>query len=677
MRRDGDRATIPPNMKNTKSVDVLVVGGGFTGLAAARALAAEGVDFLLVDSFSDHLGGRAYSYDDGELRFDHGAQYVGDLQNAVMKEVRALLEPGELVNGAALRRPYPWEVMVLDQRRMPFKSSDSLFGIPGCPPQLGLLGALQMVGLLAEMTLIECCIDTVQPWEGPAELLALDQVTVWDWVTSKKWVDPAVADLVRISVEALLSVEPTEISVYYFLWYCACNDGFLTEINDDTGGPQQYWLLRGTRELAVRYAEPVRDRIRQGVSVRAITIVDDGVEVDLEGERIAARRVIVATSPATAGRRIAFTPGLPPARRALLSQPMGTTLKCQIYYRSDWWHHAAGGKAYDGYVGGAHYPVLWVMDNSPPDAQTKGGPFVLMTFTVGDMLTALGSHPSQEDIERYVTGTLNDLFQDERALSTSSEFVRLVAYTWDREEPEVGGGPNTVFTPGMLTGEAGRLLNEPWEDRVFFASAESCLNPAPRSASGAWSLFAPENLPQYDDEATLLPKPAPPFFSKYSDRRKGLGYMDGALASGVYAAQQVLASLGHEDRRPKAPPLAAIAPPAPAPHDVDSTHAVLTALAERLEGATVEALADLAKTAAAEGRLGHASWLRDALVAALRDQGVRCDEPLATLAAVRDFVASLVQAHRGVEGAAAAGAQARIREAVDAAERRVAALFSR
>src|SRR5690606_11853548 len=113
----------------------------------------------------------------------------------------ALLDPDEIVNGAALRLPYPWEVMVLDQQRMAFKSSDSLFGIPGCPPQLGILGALQMIGLLAEMTLIECCIDTLQSWEGPKELLDLDQVTVWDWVTSKTWVDPAVADLVRISVE--------------------------------------------------------------------------------------------------------------------------------------------------------------------------------------------------------------------------------------------------------------------------------------------------------------------------------------------------------------------------------------------------------------------------------------------------------------------------------------------
>lgn len=667
-------------MSETKRVEVLVIGGGFTGLSAARTLAAEGVDVLLIDSFTDHLGGRAYSYDDGRLRYDHGAQYVGDLQNGIMREIRELLAPDQLVNGAALRLPYPWEVMVLNQTRMAFKSTDSLFGIPGCPPQLGFLGALQMIGLLAEMTLIECCIDTVQPWEGPEVLLALDQISVWDWVQSKRWVGPEIADLVRISVEALLSVEPTEISVYYFLWYCACNDGFLTEINDDVGGPQQYWLLRGTDELADRYAEPIRDRIRQGVTAGAVTVRDDGVEVDLGGERVVADRVIVATSPATAARRIEFTPELPAERRALLAQPMGTTLKCQVYYKSDWWHHAAGDKAYDGYVGGAHYPVLWVMDNSPPDAHEAGGPFVLMTFTVGDMLTALGPSPSPEDIEAYVTGALRDLFQDERALSTSDEFVRLVSYTWDPSEVEVGGGPNTVFAPGVLTSAAGRLMNEPWEDRVFFASAESSMNPNPRSTSGAWSFFAPENLPQYDDEANLRPDPPPPYFSKYSDRRKGLGYMDGALASGAYVAKQVLASLGREDQLPTAPPLSAITPPAAAQHDADRTHAVLRGLVDRLEATSVEeigqAVADLGRRETAAGRRGQASWLRDLLVDVLRDQGVACDDPLATLAAIRDFVEGAVNAHRGV-GAAPAAAHAGIREAIEEAERHVGALFTR
>ncbi len=657
-------------MVTTSRVDVLVVGGGFTGLAAARALQAEGVDVRLIDSFSDHLGGRAYSYPSPQgagLRFDHGAQYVGDLQNAVMKEIREHLGPEALVNGAQLRLPYPWEVMVLDQQRMAFESDKSLFGIPGCPPQLGFLGALQMVALLAEMTIIECCIDTVTPWEGPAKLLALDHITVWDWVKSKWWVGDEVADLVRISVEALLSVEPSELSLYYFLWYCACNDGFLTEINDSTGGPQQYWLRDGTLALAERYAEPVKGAIRGGVTARSITLRDDEVEVALEGgETVIAQRVIVAVSPATAARRIQYDPPLPAARRELLEQPMGRTLKCQIYYRTDWWHRAAGDKAYDGYVGGANYPVLWVMDNSPPEAAQQGGPFVLMTFTVGERLDLdLGQSPSQQDIERYVTGALRDLFEDERALSTSGEFIELRAFLWNQSEPDVGGGPNTIMRPGVLTGAAGRLLNEPWQDKVFFASAETCLNPAPQSKSGRWNLFAKSNPPKYDDEAQLKPSPAPPYLTKYSDRRKGLGYMDGAMLSGMHAAQQVLASLGKVDRRPEQPAPAAIAPPEPAPHPADVAHPVLAALGKELEGLTHEALAALGDAHAAEGTLAHASWLRGKITELLHGHGVlEADaDPLQQLQSLHDFVVGVLQAHHGKDVPEHGGIQQLVGEA--------------
>jgi monoamine oxidase len=630
--------------------DVLIIGGGFTGLSAARTLADLGLDdFVLIDSYGSHLGGRAFSYPapGGQpLRYDHGAQYVGDLQNTIMAPIRDLLADDELVNGAALRLPYPWEVMVLNQKRLPFKSTDSLFGIPGAPPQLGILGALQMVGLLAEMTMIEWCIDTVSPWEGPELLTKLDDVTLWDWVNGKWWVGPEIADLVRISCEALLSVEPTELSPYYFLWYCACNDGFLTEINDGTGGPQQYWLRNGTDSLAQKYAEPVSDKIEKGVAATAIDTTGDDVVVTLDGGRkIQARRVLVATSPATAARRLTFDPPLSEERRSQLAQPMGRTLKCQIYYESDWWHHAAGDLAYDGYVGGAHYPILWVMDNSPPEAKENGGPFVLMTFTVGDMLEALGPSPTQDAIEKYITGTLKDLFQDERALSTSSDFKQLISYTWDPSNEQVGGGPNTIFAPGQLT-KLGHLLNEPWQEAVFFASAESSMNPRPHGSHTGYDLFASENLPQYDDDAQLKTDSKPPFLSKYSDRRKGLGYMDGAMLSGEYAARQIVASLGKANTLPEpAPQRPTAVPPVEQPHGLADVAAVLEALGDAVAALSSQTLAKHAKNQAAAGHRGRASWLRGELAHILAQHGLLAPDatPMEALATIRDFVVGLMK----------------------------------
>ena len=97
------------------------------------------------------------------------------------------------------------------------------------------------------------------------------------------------------------------------------------------------------------------------------------------------------------------------------------------------------------------------------------------------------------------------------ALSTSAEFVKLVAYRWTTDDPYVGGGPNTVFPVGALTGDAAREMNEPWDDRVFFASAENALNPEPTSSSPRWNVFHDENMPKYSKDGLLLADPPPPY----------------------------------------------------------------------------------------------------------------------------------------------------------------------
>jgi len=611
----------------TGVLDVLVIGGGFCGLSAARELVSLGVSVRLLDSYGDHLGGRAYSFDAGipegtKLRFDHGAEYVGDAQNAIMAQVKALLPEGTLVNGAKMRKPYLWEVMILDSKRYCFKSTDSLFGIPGAPPDLGIVAAIGMLGMIAEMSLIEIAIDTVEPWNGPAELLALDRIDVWTWLGEKWWVVPTVKDLLRISIEALLSVEPKQISPYYLLWYTACNDGFLNEINDDTGGPQQYWLTTGTSSLAERFADPVRSFVTQGTKATAIDLSGDLVRVTTDlGETISAKKVLVATSPATAGR-IQFAPEPSAARKALMAQPMGKTLKCQVFYKSAFWHDS-NGKAYDGYVGGANYPILWVMDNSAADGC---GPHVLMTFTVGDQLDALGPCPTKEAIVTLVTGTLRDLFLDDRALAGSPDFIRLEHYLWTPEEPFVGGGPNTVFTPGMLTGDPGKVMDEPWDDKVFFASAETSRNLTPTSTSPRYDLFATENLPKYDPETCeLLPTSVPPFHSKYSDMRTDLGYMSGAMESGRYAAHRIGASLGVPNQLPpRAPAPASLALPAlsaPSTLTADHAAAVLAELESELLGPGGSARIEGFRRAGLGGEGGFAAYLRELLAKTLHTSG--------------------------------------------------------
>ena len=168
-----------------------------------------------------------------------------------------------------------------------------------------------------------------------------------------------------------------------------------------------------------------------------------------------------------------------------------------------------------------------------------------------------------------MTEGLSFLFNDTRALSTSAEFIDLVMFDWSPTS-FTGGGPNTIMTPGMLTGPdcPARVMNDPWLGKVFFASSENAKNVAPVSTSPTYDPSAPENLPRYDASGNLLSSSTPPFRSRYSDMRQGLGYIDGAIVSGKYVASQVAESLASTPAASAAMPPAATppaaAPPAPA-----------------------------------------------------------------------------------------------------------------
>lgn len=639
--------------------DVVIVGAGFTGITAARELARRGLSVRVLDAFPAHLGGRAFSYDpepgSGKAtRFDHGAQYVGDTQNEIMQLVRELLPPDALVNGAHLRFPYPHQVILAGGERHVFKLEDSAFGIKGVPPDLGLAGALAFVGLLAEMMLIEIRVDVLEPWRGDDDLLELDRVSIAAWLEDKPWVPGVVRDLLRLSVEALLSVELEEISPYFLLWYSACNNGFLSTINDDTAGPQQYWLKYGMSTLAERYAEPIRDRVRQGVRARRIDLGGEHVAVTTDaGETLLARKVLVAMSPHTAGR-IAYAPDPPAGRRALMAMPMGRTLKCQVFYRSAWWHDVRG-THFNGYGGGCLQRVLWTMDNSP-DPATGEDTHVLMTFTVGAKLDELGPSPTQAEIEAWVTAGIRAFFDDDRALHTSAEFVKLVAHRWDASDPYVGGGPNTVFPIGKLTA-VGRHMNESWDDRVFFASAENALNTCPTSRSRRWNPLHDDVMPKYSKDGLHLADPPPPYRTNYSDMRQSLGYLDGAIVAGRWAAEEIAASLGDDVR----PPTAASVAASPAAAPVATVRGPATRRPTEGDVGVLEAIrADLDAASADDvrkwlhrpgGPKGYGAFVHRSLVRALDADGA---DPVRRLELVRDFCASIAPTLAG--GADAPGA---------------------
>lgn len=548
-------------------VDVLIVGGGWTGVSAALTLhehnAAhpdDALSFALLEGHASDLGGRAHSYEyewsdeQGTRRrtaFEHGAQYVGKEQSALWELIQRAMEQGlisrdALVDGYAARLPYKEQVMMIAGKRYPYDRDQALFGIGGVPPGLGLWDVIGVLVIVDVIQSAEQAINVLSPWESPAWVTALDRITLLDWISSFD-LPPGAVSLLRVSVEAVISVEAHQVSAFYFFWYCACNGGFLNEVNDENDGPQQFYLSCGLKDLVEKLAAPISERIHRGQVVRQVDYVDpSAVTVTTDDRTFRAKKLIMATSPASA-RLVQFDPPLPAAWQTITSQKMGTTVKCQVFYRSPWWRNVPaqtdpmkeGVPQYTGYCGANDYPVIWVMDYSPvgpaPDYADQGC-YALMTFTIGAEAQNLLKAPNKERVVEWVTSALCDLFNDTRALSGSSEYIDLRWFSWDERTPLIPGGPNTVFAPGILTGAEApaKAFDRPVAGKLYFAAAElSCKSPATRRSP------QPTFVPDWQ---SLGEK------GVYSDFRQSLGYMDGAVTCGRFAAHQVLEDLSVRQR---------------------------------------------------------------------------------------------------------------------------------
>ncbi|KAF7786265.1 hypothetical protein PRUB_a0772 [Pseudoalteromonas rubra] len=581
--------------------DTIIIGAGFTGLAAAAELQKNQQDFAILEA-SDRLGGRNFSFkttqyfDSPGVEYEHGSQYIGKSQEPLWSivtgdEFNTWLKthypdyvhehtqhtqysdetlPPYIVDNFAERFDYPEQVLILrdennEQKRFPFNKFQTPYCITGLPSHIGKrsVAAIGLVSL--DILYIESCINVDQPWasdfNGLYTARQLDAITLEQWLHEKPrrgYMTPTAIDSITIAAQALLSVDPSEISALYFFWYCACNGGFFNEVNDAKNGPQQYWLRCGFGKVLEFMSKDFKGNIYYEQVVESVS-VDEQAEFPVsltlsDGVVHRAKKLIVAVSPHTANK-IQWPADLDEPYKVLMNQKMGRTLKAQVFYKTSWWNDIAG-KKWQGYSGGASYPVLWTMDNTVCDAKGNPKP-CLMTFTIGDQITELeasiaksGSDPD-EALKRFLTKHISYLFTGEYDYEPAMEPSAITANLWAKQTDKsgfekgafIGGGPNTVFAPGILTEPvqdgkpAMAFANTPWRDLIYFTSSEVARNLDPQTPN-AMAFIKPE-------------KPAIVPASEYSDNRLDLGYMNGGLYAGQYAAQQRIQGAGFVVPHPK------------------------------------------------------------------------------------------------------------------------------
>jgi monoamine oxidase len=350
---------------DSRETDVVIVGAGLAGLAAARKLTAEGIDCVLLEA-RDRVGGRTLNHSIGDGKIvEVGGQWVGPTQTRVLELMREL--------GLESFPTYSQGEHVIEYK-------GELKRYTGTIPKLGARVLADFGQAQWKLDRMARKVPADAPWTAP-KAKEWDSQTLWSWMRRNVYTQGA-RDGLSLGVEAVWAAQPEDLSLLHVLFYISSAGG-IDALWDTEGGAQDSRVVGGSQLISIRMAEELGDRVVLDAPVRRIVYGPDRVTVHADGIDVDARRAIVAMPP-TLTCRIAYDPPVPALRDQLTQRiPQGAVIKCMAIYHRPFWRD----RGLTGQATSIEGPVKLTFDNSPPD----GTPGVLLGFLEGNQARELGA----------------------------------------------------------------------------------------------------------------------------------------------------------------------------------------------------------------------------------------------------------------------------------------------
>jgi monoamine oxidase len=424
-------------------VDVVVVGAGFAGLSAARALVNAGKRVAVLEA-RDRVGGRTFTKTlpgPAAPWIDVGGQWIGPTQHEITALVREL----------GVETFPTWtsgdNLVIVKERAKRYR---------GTIPRVALLSLFDLGQAQWRLESMAKQVPLDAPWNAK-KAAEWDAQSLGDWLDRNVRTKTARA-LFDAGLETVYAATGHEISLLHALFYVRSGGSLdiLLGSEEKKSGAQATRIVGGMQPVASLLAASLDVRLSQ--AVRRIENGERGVIVhhDGDGGSLRAERVIIAIPPKLVPE-IRFEPRLLGPRAELVkSMPMGAVIKHTAVYDKPFWRD----DGLSGMVVSDEGPICVVFDNSLPSGEHG----MLVGFSEAQAARKLAS--LREDDRRDAAVTCFARYFGDRARKP----IAYVDHVWEHD-PWSGGCYGAFMPPGVWT-KLGPSIREP-QGRIHWAGTET------------------------------------------------------------------------------------------------------------------------------------------------------------------------------------------------------------
>ncbi len=362
-------------MATSTSPDVIVIGAGLAGLAAARDLARAGRSVTVLEA-RGRTGGRVHTHrlDTGQT-IDLGAQLIGDVQPRV----------SALVDEIGLTRVAP------------HATGDVVYvPSPGAPVQR--IGADEIgLGILGQLDLLQAMHRserTIRNLAG-ADTERLDAMTAADYLQSVTFLDASYG-LISGLLEEGMCVPLDTVSAYEVLDQIAAAGGL-----DAQEASEQWFLAEGTQPIAAHLEAALPNGVVRNSPVHRVEVDEEGVRITAGSGIYQAPQAVIAIPPQFYDT-IGINALLPDAHRAAISGWVrADAVKTVLVFDQPFWR----AQGLSGTMQTPHGVAAATVDASPADSSVG----VLVLFSTSGSARQLHQAGSEHDRIAAVVDWLREI----------------------------------------------------------------------------------------------------------------------------------------------------------------------------------------------------------------------------------------------------------------------------